>query len=121
VLYTAGRRHRQGEAVHLITQLVILLMSQKISLAIGSVNLSGDEFASFLAEDFSAISPLFEKTNVALDRMVPQAAIIFVYMRWRPMAGSRLRHQSAFVSSRKRQAPGFCSPNAVHLRSRHSR
>jgi hypothetical protein len=51
----------------------------KIPLTLGFADLSDNDFAALIAEDSTALSPLFERVRVAPARNIPSAEILFVY------------------------------------------
>jgi hypothetical protein len=51
----------------------------KIPLTLGIVDLSDNDFAALVAEDSTALSPLFERVRVVPACNIPSAEILFVY------------------------------------------
>ena len=51
----------------------------KIPLTLGFADLSDNDFAALIAEDSTALSPLFERVREAPARNIPSAEILFVY------------------------------------------
>jgi hypothetical protein len=51
----------------------------KIPLTLGFADLSDNDFAALIAEDSTALSPLFERVRVVPAHNIPSAEILFVY------------------------------------------
>lgn len=53
---------------------------KKIDLTIGFANFGGEDFADIVAEDITALSPLFSRFSAPSNGLIPDAEVLFLYL-----------------------------------------